>query len=88
MAEFRWKIELKKKHIIKVTWRISGNAELHLDRKNLLVEDSRTFIHSFLVDGTLCTIKFEWIEIGQPPYGKLPLWAPQLYINDKKINTS
>jgi hypothetical protein len=88
LAEFRWKIELKKKHVIKVTWRVSGNAELQLDRKNLITDDSRTFTHSFLVDGTLCTIKFERIEIGKPPYGKLPLWAPQLYINDKKINTS
>jgi hypothetical protein len=84
MAEFRWKIELKKKHIIKVNWRISGNAELRLDRKNLIVDDSRTFFHSFLVDGTLCTIKFEWIEVG-PIYSKLPLWAPQLYIDDQKI---
>jgi hypothetical protein len=88
MAEFRWKIELKKKHIIKVKWRISGNAELRLDRKDLLVDDSRTFLHSFLVDDTLCTIKFEWMDIGEPLYGKLPLWAPQLYIDDKKIKTS
>jgi len=87
MAEFRWKIELKKKHIIKVTWRILGNAELRVDRKNLLIDDSRTFIHSFLVDGTLCTVKFEMMETG-PMYSNLPLWAPQLYINDKKIESS
>jgi hypothetical protein len=47
MAEFRWKIELKKKHIIKVKWKISGKAELRLDRKDLLVDDSCAFFHSF-----------------------------------------
>ena len=88
MAEFRWKVDLQKKYIIKVKWKISGNAELTLNRKKIYEDDSRTFFHSFLVDNTLCTIKFEWIEIGQPPYGKLPLWAPQLYINDKKIKSS
>jgi len=88
MAEFRWKFELKKKHIIKVTWRISGNAELRLDRKTLITDDSRTFFHSFLVDGALCTIKFEMIEIGPMLYSKLPIWAPQLYINEKKIKPS
>ena len=87
MAEFRWKFELKKKHIVKVTWRISGNAELRLDRKNLITDDCRTFFHSFLVDGALCTIKFEMIEI-RSNYSKLPIWAPQLYINDKKIKPS
>lgn len=90
MAEFRWQFELKKKYILKVHRRIAGNAEVFLNRKKMFEDDSRTFSYYFLLDGVSCTIRFEMDQASVlgPLHPTMDLWAPQLYLDDKKVKPS
>ena len=87
MAEYRWKLDINQKHTVKVARKISGDAVVHLDGKYIFEADSRWFNYEFFVDGALCTVKFVNEEAGYN-FSKLKIWAPQLFVSEKKIKTS
>lgn len=90
MAEYRWKFDLKKKYILKVNWRIGGMATVFLNRKMIFEGDSRTFSHSFVLDGVICNIRFEMENVSMVgrPHTNLDLWTPHFYLDEKKIKPS
>ena len=87
MAEYRWKFDINQKHTVKVAWKISGDAVLHLDGKHIFEADSRLFNHEFFVDGVPCIVKFANEEVVYN-FSKLTIWAPQLFVNGNKLKTS
>ena len=87
MAEWQWKFELQKKHILKVKWTFFGMATMTLDRKILAEEDSKLFFHEFRVENAFCYVKFA-NEDQIFNYQKLTIWAPQFFVDGKFVKTS
>ena len=85
MAQHKWEIMMDKKYSIVVKWQIGGDAVLSVGRKELHVEDSRWFYHQFVLGASHCEIRFENEVIVGPLLSKLTVWAPQLYMDGKKI---
>ena len=87
MAEWQWKFEIQKKHILKMKWVFSGMAVLTLDRKKLAEDDSKLFYHEFQVENSFCYVKFA-NEENTYNFQKMTIWAPQFFVDGKFVKTS
>lgn len=86
MAEWRWHFQIDKKYLVKVSWRIDGNALLSVNRKMIYESDSRTFSHSFLIEGKICEVRFDYQDVNSG-YSKMSYWAPRLFVDGNEIQT-